>query len=383
METTLMSLPSEILFTILTNLSIPSLLRFSATCRANQTLAYSNLQTLNLAALPNDIQCSMALMSKNFQTSRDGSISEDTADTIQSSVSMTTNIPTRIPKGSNAKDRLEEHISAQNKIAIDILGKEFAKNLRSFSLHMYDMRSSDLASTMATKLSKLRHLELDFAHSYIHDQCLPANYWHEASQGSSAWNSLVGLGHANQQNLRLRNLLSLQIRRAGLTSTQLRKFIESNPLLRKIHFENVTGVDLEFVQWLAVYCESGRSRLEQITLEQCPQLKMSRIEDFAWLAGITESEVSHLSLFKCRNVRHDMFVRLIEETDDDEDENGLELDLLETLIPPKGPARHFGAVEERPSRPVSLVMQTGSGLGHLGQQKIDVDPDYVTVPVMA
>lgn len=375
-----MSLPSELLFTILSHLPVSSLLDFSATCRTNQTLACRTLQTLNLAVLPSEIQCSMALMSRRYQQSQHHSMSEDVADMLQSSVSKTTDIPTRLSKDSRAIERLEQQITAQNDIAADILGKESLKNLRSLSLHMYDLQSADLASVMATKLVKLRHLELNFAHPYIHDQCLPANYWHEAPSGSSAWNALVGLGQANQQKLRMRSLLSLHVKRAGLTSTQLRKLIESNPLLRRIHLENVTGVDLDFVQWLAAYCESGKSGLEQIVLERCPQLKMQRLEDFAWLAGITESEVSHLSLFKCRNVRHDIFVRLIEESDEEE---GLELDLLETLIPPKGPARHFGVVEEISSRPVSVVMQTGFGSMAGAADKIDIDPEYMALSATA
>lgn len=375
-----MSLPSEILFTILAHLPVPALLNFSATCRTNQTLAYRNLQSLNLAVLPGEIQCSMALMSRKFLRSRDRSISDDIADMLQSSVSKPTDTPTRVSKGSNATEHLEEHISAQNKIASDILSQDSLQNLKSLSLHMYDLRSTELTSTIATKMTKLRHLELNFAHPYIHEQCLPANYWHEAPAGSSAWNALVGLGQANQQKLRLRSLLSLQIKRAGLTSTQLRKFIESNPLLRKIHFENVAGVDLEFVQWLAAYCESGKSRLEEIVLEQCPQLKMQQLEDFAWLAGISDSEVRHLSLFKCRNVRHDIFVRLIEDSEEEED---LELDLLETLIPPKGPARHFGVVDETSSRPLSVVMQTGFGSITSGMDKIDVDPEYMATSAVA
>lgn len=374
-----MSLPSELLSTILAHLPVPSLLNFSTTCRTNQIFAYRALHTLNLAIFPSEIHCSMALMSKKFQIHSENSVSDEDSDTLPSSVTRTTGITTNNLTHTSSKVRLENQIAKQNEIAAEILSKESTANLRSLSLNMYDLRSSHLTSIMATKMAKLRHLELRFAHSYVHDRCLPVGYWNEASNGSPAWNALVGLGQENKQNLRLRGLLSLRIERAGLTSTQLRKFIESNPLLRKIHLDNVTGVDLEFVHWLAAYCESGESRLEEITLERCPQLKMQRLEDFAWLAGITESEVRYLSLYRCRNVRHDILARLI----DNEEEEGLDLDLLETLIPPKGPIRYFGVVEKISSRPESVVMQTGLGTTWAGPDKIDIDPEYLALSATA
>lgn len=374
-----MSLPSELLSTILAHLPVSSLLNFSATCRTNQTFAYRALHTLNLAIFPSDIHCSMALMSKRFQIHNENSANDEGSDSLHSSISKTTGVPTTNPTNANSTVRLEQQITAQNEVAADILSKDSLLNLRSLSLNMYDLRSSQLASVMATRMAKLRHLELRFAHSYVHDRCLPAGYWNEAPIGSPAWNALVGLGQENNQNLRLRGLLSLRIERAGLTSTQLRKFIESNPLLRKLHLDNVTGVDLEFVHWLAAYCESGESRLEEITLERCPQLKMQRLEDFAWLAGITESEVSYLSLYRCRNVRHDILARLV----DEDEEEGLDLDLLETLVPPKGPTRHFGVVEETFSRSASIFMQTGLGTKWAAPDKIDIDPEYLTLSATA
>lgn len=388
MVASLASLPSELLASILAHLPVASVLSFSATCRTHQTLAYRALHTLNLAVFPTRIQCNMALMSRRAQSWGDESISfscssnDEFSDMLHAGVSKTTDVSsssssTRRCSGLNPNPAqcLDRQVTAQNQLAAEILNKPALRDLRSLSLQMYDMRSAELASVIAINLARLRHLELRFSHGFVHDQCLPPSYWHDAPSGSPAWNALVGLGGENRDKLRLHGLVSLRIERAGLTSMQLRRFVQANPLLRSLHLENVTGVDQEFVQWLAERCERGESRLEHIGLENCAQLNMQRLEDFAWLAAVTESELRYLSLYRCRNVRHDILVRLIDEPDGGgEGEEGLfELDLLEVLIPPNGPARHFGVVEESALRPLSRRLQTGLGTG---LEKIEVDPEY-------
>lgn len=366
---TLLSLPPELVAITLANLPLHSLLAFSATSKTNRLLAQAALQELNLAVFPRDLHGRLALVEQNVEST-----------TPNSDVIKTTKLE-RPSKTSNPSDTLRRQVNAQNKVAADVLGEKFTANLKSLSLHMYDFSSPDLASVMAANLSKLRELDMRFCHPYIHDNALSSGYWKEASPGSPAWNALVGLGTENQKNLRLRNLHSLRVARAGLTSAQLRKFVESNPRLEKLHLDNVAGVDLEFVQWLGAYCETGRSRLQEITLQNCPQLKMQRLDDFAWLTGIVESCVRHLSLFRCRNVRHDMLVQLI----DDEDEE-LELNTLETVVPPKGPPRHFGIAEEE-ALEISPTIVHGDCEDIMkvlaSSDKIDVDPDFIAPAVTA
>lgn len=364
-----MSLPSELLVTILAYLPLQTLLAFSVTCRTNRVHAQTVLQELNLAVFPRNLHGRLALLEHN----------EDT-ETFDFSVIKTTTLE-RTSKTSNLVETLRRQVSAQNKIATDVLSNKLTHNLRSLSLHMYELNSSELASMIATNLSKLRDLALKFHHPFIHDDSISLSHWKDAPAGSPCWNPLVGLGAEHQKNLRLRNLHCLHIERAGLTSAQLRKFVESNPSLRRLILDNVTGVDQDFARWLGAYCGSGRSRLEEITLEGCPQLKMQKLDDFAWLAGITKSSVKYLSLFRCRNVRHEMLVNLIEGEDEE-----LELNTLETINPPKGTLRHFGVLEEIGPGYLPVIMTAGVAeveKRNLMMDKIDVDPEFITHAIRA
>lgn len=364
-----MSLPTELVATILAHLPIHALLSFSATNRANRTLAQTALQELNVAVLPRDLHGRLALMEHNADiASLDFSI-------------IKTAMLEKPLKALHFSEILRRQVSLQNKITIDILKNEFTHSVKSLSLHMYDFGSAELASVLANNFPKLRELTLRFCHPYIRDKSTSSNYWKEAPEGSPCWNALVGLGAENQQHLRLRNLHSLRIERAGLTSAQLRTFVESNPRLVKLHLDNVAGVDQEFVRWLGTYSESDTSRLQAITLQNCPQLKMHRLEDFVWLAGITESSVRYLSLAKCKNVRYETLVQLIEDEDED-----LELNTLETIVPPRGPTWHYGVVEEVCPSPLPMTMSTGVGGTAKcfdSMDRIIVDPAFMVPAAMA
>jgi len=372
MDASLMSLPSEIIAAILTNLPLHTLLAFSATCRINRVLAHTALQELHLAVFSRTMHGRLALLEHN----------EDSTPS-NFSVIKTTRLEKSPLQTARPSDALRLQVLSQNNIATNVLKNKLTHNLRSLSLHMYDFDSGELASVMATNLYKLRELDMRFRHPYVHDRSLSASHWKEAPDGKPCWNALVGLGVENQKKLRLRGLHSLQIERAGLTSVQLRTFVESNPRLKKLHLDNVAGVDQQFVQWLGTYCDSGESRLEEITLQGCPELKMQRLEDFAWLVGITASSVRHLSFSRCRNVRHEMLVHLIDNVDEDEE---LELNMLETIIPPRGPPRHFGIAEEVVPGPLTTVVAVGiREIAKLLSEtdKIDVDPQYAARAVMA
>ena len=363
MEATLMSLPSELLATILSNLPLQTLLAFSLTSWTNRILAKTALQELHLAILSRDYHGRLALAEHHTDSD---SLDFGVVKVLTSEKSS---------QNLNPTETLRRQVCAQNSIATDILRNELTHNLRTLSLHMYDLASSELASVMATNLSKLRDLSLNFHHSYINDNCISSSYWNEAPAGNPSWNALVGLGAKNRQRLRLRNLRTLRIKRSGLTSAQLRTMVESNPRLKRLSLANVTGVEHEFVQWLGAYCKSGRSQLEEVTLQGCPQLKMQRLDDFAWLEGITDSAVRYLSLLGCKNVRHEMFVSLIDGGDDE-----FKVRTMETVIPPKGPPRHFGVAEELGLCYSHIAMAAGfegSEKQNGTMDKIDVDPDYM------
>jgi len=380
MATSIASLPSELLDIILSSLPISSLLALSATSKKYQVLAHKALQTLNLAVFPHDIHCQLALLTQQLRLG----IPDDN-ERVSSNcpsfdcIARTTGSP--VKSYSNVKNSAEartKRISIQNEIAAHILGQRSLRYLKRLVLNTYDIASTELTTVIATKLPQLKHLELNFNHPYIHDQYLSSGYWREAPAGNPCWNALVGLGQTSQHNLRMRNLQSLRIERAGITSAQLRSLLKSNPQLRSIHLNNVTGVDQEFVQWLGIYCEDGQTPLQEIILENCSQLRMQDSEDFAWLAGITAGSVRRLSLSLCRNVNHRRLVEVIEDEDDDE---GLGFRDLEVIVTPRGTVYHLGVLEKVHSNVPFHIVYGSADHSSEGTMvnKLEVDPQYLAV----
>lgn len=364
------SLPSELVDLMLTNLPFHSLLAFSATSQTSCAQAYRLLQHLNLAVLPRDIHCQLALMLQtNYQLDRQ--------DCSQINIAKASECPgLKSRKEQNPALVLDQHVLAQNRIAADLIEKQALRNLKSLSLSMYDIRSTELTTAMAQNLSKLQHLDLNFCHPYIHGSPLPSSYWQKAPQGSSCWNALVGLGSDNQQALRMRGLRSLKIQRAGLTSTQLRRFIEANPRLRELHLNNVTGVDREFVAWLGRYCASETTCLSSIELENCPRLIMQQLEHFTWLKDLNKHRVDLLSLWMCKNVTHDLLASLVESDVDYQHLRQLE------LVLPQGPVNGRHTAER--ARQYAFAESKEEGWKQSFEDrgdKIDVDPAYMVAQV--
>jgi len=363
---------------ILSNLPISSLLAFSTTNKRNQILAHKALQTLNLAVFPREIYCRLAFISQRSQLPvSDDDVSDSSNQRSLGCIAKTTGTPlTSHSKITNPVEASDKEIAIQNSIAANVLRQPSLRYLRTLTLNMYDITSPELISIIATDLPSLKHMELNLSHPCIHDRCLSSNYWREAPTGNPCWNALVGLGQVNQQRLHMRNLQTLRIERAGITSAQLRSLVTSNPRLRSIYLSNVTGVDQEFVQWLGAYCKDLETRLEEIVLENCTQLRMQSLGDFAWLAHITSSAVKRLSLWTCRNVNHELLVDLIQDEDDDEK---LELGKLEWIVPPKGMAYHFGVADKLSANVQSHTLcDESDALEDVAMtDKIEVDPEYL------
>jgi len=363
---------------ILSDLPIFSLLAFSATNKRNQILAHKALQTLNLAVFPQEIYCRLAFMSQHSQVLiSDDDVSDFSNRHSQNCIAKTTGTPLiSRSKITSPIETIEKQIATQNNTAAKVLRQPSLRYLRTLALNMYDITSSELTSVIATELPYLKHLELNLSHPFIHDQCLSSNYWREAPAGNPCWNALVGLGQVNQRKLHMRNLQTLRIERAGLTSAQLRSLVTSNPRLHSIHLSNVTGVDQEFVQWLGTYCKDVKTRLDEVVLEDCSQLIIQRLEDFAWLAHITSSSIERLSLWKCRNVNHELLVNLIEDEDDKEE---LELGELEWIIPPRGTAYYFGVAEKLRANVQTHTHcgESDASQGAATTDEIEIDPEYL------
>ena len=185
--------------------------------------------------------------------------------------------------------------------------------IQSLKLNLYDLTSFELAELLSTNFTSLHHLHLNFRHPYIHDPCLPANYW-RSHKCSAIWNSFAGIGSKNASALFLTNLRSLHVERAGLTSAQLQKWIEVNPYLSRLRLRCVyPGVDNEFVRWIGT---SIQRKWKVFELLDCENLLMSKIQDFYWLQGLDAMHLEKLSLQGCRYVVLDVLRRALIEDDE-------------------------------------------------------------------
>lgn len=359
-------LPPEIIGSILSYLNIHSLLSFGATSKHNQISAQHALTTLDLAVLPRQVHCNLALASQYCRDNVPGDI-----DPPLFGIAKTTNIPICLSKeGQNPTIIRQIQVEAQNQIATDILSKDSVQHLQSLSLHTYEIQSEQLTAVLGRKLPKLRNLELNFSHQYIHNLGTSSSYWRNPPEGTPCWNSMVGLGIENQRELTLRNLQSLKIDRAGLTSAQLKKLVDSNPGLRLLDLKNVTGVDLEFLNWLSRQCQDGRSRIQLLRLESCPQLVMQSREDFTCLYGMANSPIRYMSLLNCVNVREQILEDIVMENGD--------FRALDTFIIPGGRMAQHGHLEKTLTKPLERLLQPFDWVHRM----IEVDPDFAAQPVV-
>ncbi|RVX75897.1 hypothetical protein B0A52_00254 [Exophiala mesophila] len=305
----LASLPPETLHQILEYLPIPSLLSFSQASKRYHRIATSALHTLHLAVLPRRIYGVLAFL--NSLSLDDLDISDSVGRSCaldQIIVTSKIESPNAELSNKNARrssdlnispaDYRDQLFTLHNALACKVLSTPALSSLQTLTLHLYHLSSPALARILATSLPHLRHLNLNFFHPYIHDTCLPAHYWSSSVflKGSPVWNSLAGLGVEHAANLSLRNLESLTLARVGITSAQLRRWIQNNPNLKQLAFRNVTGVDQEFVEWLGTYYNSQNhnrhvpriARLTVLILEHCSSLKLKSVEDFYWLDNLFE-----------------------------------------------------------------------------------------------
>ncbi|KAJ9605399.1 hypothetical protein H2200_010056 [Cladophialophora chaetospira] len=303
------TLPPEVLHQVLKYLPIATLLRFGQTSQRNYSAATLALQNLRLAILPRHLHGVLAFLSSSTFDDIDTDVGNSCYDNPgRNQVIVTSPLPEddrhsrskrRSPAGhapAPAQYR-EKLFDLQNDKACKILSTPALASLSTLTLHIYHITSSSLTEILATRLPNLRDLRLNFYHPYLHDTCLPAQYWTNPVflQPSPIWNTLAGVGEKSNANLRLRSLKKLTVERAGITSFQLRKWIECNPNLSELRLRNIAGVDSEFVQWLGRYyhsCKDERSdetrpaKLRMLSLESCSALTAESVEELGWLDSL-------------------------------------------------------------------------------------------------
>ncbi|ETI19478.1 hypothetical protein G647_09312 [Cladophialophora carrionii CBS 160.54] len=333
------TLPPEVLHQVLKYLPIATLLKFGRTSKSNYSAAILALQNLRLAILPRHIHGVLAFLSSS---TFDG-VESDLGDTFfddpaRNQVIITSALPpvdslqrsrTRCPSqpAVTPAQYREKLLQLQNALACSILSTPTLVRLSSLTLHIYHIVSPSLTEILATLLPCLRDLRLNFCHPYLHDTCLPAHYWTNPVflESSPIWNSLAGVGGESGTHLRLRKLEKLTVERAGITSFQLRKWIECNPNLRELRLRNVAGVDAEFVQWLGQYYGAGDpeteaprpTRMKILALESCSSLVADSVEQLTWLdslfgvgakAGVCDQEEDDAAL-QVFSLRYSMSVQ--------------------------------------------------------------------------
>jgi hypothetical protein len=301
------SLPPEVLHEILTYLPIETLLIFGRTSKRNYSAATQALQNLRLAILPRQMHGTLAFLSTTTFEEIDTDVGDVAYDNpCRNQVLVTSPLPssfnetrsrTKRPAGPTPAQHREKLIQLQNALACSVLSTPTLVSLTSFSLYIYHIISPALTEILATSFPNLKELRLNFHHPYLHDSCLPAQYWSNPIylEPSPIWNALAGIGDRHNASLRLQKLEKLTLERAGINSYQLQRWVERNPNLKELRLRNVLGVDLEFVQWLGRHHsgtdlettqQSRPARLRTLALESCSSLVINSVEQFSWLSSL-------------------------------------------------------------------------------------------------
>lgn len=371
MGITLQDLPAELLDIALKHLPLADLLSFATTSRSNYQLAVQALTTLDLAVFPRKIHSLLAFFDATNEEDEDRDDEDDERVAVNYSSTSSANrdlyqiglaTPTSLSTESSSRSQSKlipsksqksppasrppsstslrpsspttpptplslrtSEITKQNSLAVSVLSTPALGSLRHLTLRLYDLTSPQLSTIIARQFPSMQSLSLDFCHPYIHDTTLPARYWKETPvQGSPVWNPLSAIGEQNVQNLSLRNLRTLRLSRANITSFQLRRWIQMNPELCELRLSMCRGVDNEFAKWLAEYITTGpgRGKLETITLHDCAMLELRNVTDFAWIDCLSNLHNDHettpaslktLSLRGCKKVSDEKFCRLVTE----------------------------------------------------------------------
>ncbi|KIX04143.1 uncharacterized protein Z518_07697 [Rhinocladiella mackenziei CBS 650.93] len=315
------TLPPELLHHILVTLPISSLVKFGRTSKPNYSAAMLALQNLQLAIFPRKVHATLAFL--NSPTFEDTDATYGEPDYNSPPLNQIT-IPAPLPvpltgsrkskSYSNGQSALnpaqhrQQLFHLQNALACSVLSTPSLAHLLSLTLHTYHIISPSLMEILATHFPKLRHLHLNSRHPYVHDASLPAHYWTSPLflQGSPIWNALAGIGQRYESKLRLRNLERLTVERAGITSVQLRKWLERNPGLRELTLRNVSGVELDFVEWLGAYHDGAKedvcsgherspAKLKTLVLEECSSLSLRIPAEFRWLDSLFHTTTRNVS----------------------------------------------------------------------------------------
>jgi hypothetical protein len=278
-------LPFELIFMILSNLPIPALLSFGATSKSNYIFHTHCMGKLHLAIFHKRIHATVAFLGTGMQHGSITAKGQRVAESHRVPVVLPPGtrysspdvfkLPLRISSQYSAATKspalkhtprkrrrmvssdyggfvhsisTERTVRAQNNAFAEIVNR-YGHSLDELEFLAYNINEEGAMAIGTSCGSRLRHLALRFEHPFVKDTSLRYTYWTAPAPGSTAWNSLIGIG-AVKRGLDIVNLESLILERAGITSWQLRMLVKRNKRLKVLKLRTCAAVQPEFVNWL-------------------------------------------------------------------------------------------------------------------------------------
>lgn len=278
-------LPVEIIFMILSYVPIPTLLAFGATSKSNHRFHTHCMGKLHLAIFHKQVHATVAFLGTSMRHDPKSAKGQRASEShrvrvvlppatrytspvvcklplrIDSEYSAATKYP--VSKRTSRKScgivssddggfvhsiSTERTVHTQNKVFAEIVSR-YGHSLDELEFLAYNINEEGAMAIGMSCGSRLRHLALRFEHPFVKDTSLHYKYWTAPAQGSTAWNSLIGIGPV-KRGLNIVNLESLILERAGITPWQLRMLVKRNPRLKVLKLRTCAAVQPEFVNWL-------------------------------------------------------------------------------------------------------------------------------------
>jgi hypothetical protein len=278
-------LPVEIIFMILSYVPIPALLSFGATSKSNYIFHTHCMGKLHLAIFHKRVHAAVAFLVTGMQHDPKTAKWQRTSESHRVRVVLppatrytspeVCKLPVRIsrqysaateypaPKNTPKKScrivfsedegtvhsiSTERTVRAQNKAFAEIVSR-YGHSLDELEFLAYNVNEEGAMAIGTSCGARLRHLALRFEHPFVRDTSFHYKYWTAPTQGSPAWNSLIGIG-PNKGGLNIVNLKCLILERAGVTPWQLRMLVKRNQKLKVLKLRTCAAVQPEFVNWL-------------------------------------------------------------------------------------------------------------------------------------
>ena len=337
----LSSLPLEIILIILSHLPLKSLLAYGETSRNNYENHITSMRSLRIAIFQKRIHSMVSYLQAGSATPEQTRTSGDmnnggarlpyTITIIQPQLPFDTKFASlnkqfhsselraASPLGHYPNVLLRRMIQIQNELFACFV-KRYGRSLLDLEFMAYDLDAVG-AQTLGRHCKSLRKLALLFEHPHIRDGFTKPTTWLKPALGSTAWNSLIGVGPSDKHRaMKITGLETLVLERAGITPWQLMMLVRNNPNLTTLKLRTCSGVQPEFLEWLGgTERESGErgpgsdgeeapgARLKVLWLENSQHILERTVENFdklpdeicdfglEWVRGLSNLKVCVLS----------------------------------------------------------------------------------------